>query len=77
MLWNCKHIIGRAWMLNPEEGPAWVSSHVRGDATPPKDLSDWCFAFKFCPCCGAELTPPEGVDVLTVNEATYGLKEGS
>lgn len=51
----CTHIIGNAWMMNPSEGPAFITRFVGGGQIPPHD--DWVYTFRFCPCCGVELKP--------------------
>ncbi len=50
---TCTHVVGSAWMLNPEEGQAWVVRLVPEGGKP--DESQWVYKFQFCPCCGARL----------------------
>lgn len=66
----CTHIVGRAWQLNPEEGAAWINRYVEGTGPFP-DPNDWNYAFTHCPVCGEALVPPEGVDVITMEDAKW------
>lgn len=70
----CTHIVGRAWQLNPEEGAAWINRYVDGTGPFP-DPNDWNYAFTHCPVCGEALVPPEGVDVITMEDAKWSKKD--
>ena len=49
---KCNHILGKAFELNPEEGPAWLHVYQKADKY-EKDFSDWIIYYPHCPSCGA------------------------
>lgn len=59
---DCRHVLGLAWVLNSEEGPAFVKAWQYADKH-SKDPTDWTVVFAHCPECGAKNTIPEGVRV--------------
>ncbi len=65
---KCTHIIGRAWMLNNEEGAAWITRFVPSDAAVP--AGDFIEQFAFCPCCGEKLKDHDD-DTLKMEDAKW------
>lgn len=50
---KCDCIIGVAYMLNHEEGPAWIKAYVHKSSSEPLE-DDWSTLFQHCPKCGAK-----------------------
>lgn len=48
---KCDHVLGIAFELNGEEGPAWIRSYQR-ESNYVKDHTDWIRYFPHCPVCG-------------------------
>ena len=65
----CTHILGRAWLLNPEEGHAFIVRFVPAGAEPPDE--DWIERFAFCPCCGARNPGEPAHRTVKAEDATW------
>lgn len=62
---TCDHVRGLAYVLNSEEGTAWVRRWVQvsyGDV----DSGDWLKVFRFCPSCGEKLGQVAGAESVTI-----------
>jgi hypothetical protein len=60
---ECRHIYGSVWILNPNEGPAYLQHFIRPKDEPPEHFSSYRYWFNHCPCCGIK-NPPPPVDPL-------------
>ena len=61
----CDHIVGIAWVLNDEEGDAYIRKFIKRGMIPELDWCDWTLQFMNCPLCGEALELIDDVEVLT------------
>jgi hypothetical protein len=79
---TCDHINGLKWILNPEEGQAYITVYNRASEGFPESINmDWCHSFKHCPLCGALNKFPEddqrlGEKVITPDYRKKNEEEG-
>ena len=52
---DCDHILGLAFEMNSEEGPAWIKVWQH-ESDPDTDPFEYLFLLDYCPCCGAKNT---------------------
>ena len=58
---NCDCLLGAAFILNPEEGSAWIKSLIlRSEVNEVDDKSDWIWTFAHCPKCGSTIPENTG-----------------